>query len=104
MNVSHPAILSCRLHAARRLKWVTGRRCGRASEEEITQRRLSRQTTFILGNLKAALSEEPGPGAERKLSDDEEALLVATACLSPRHAVPVGRLAAGRFAGQVDRA
>jgi transposase len=42
---------------------------------------------FVLGNLKAALSEEPRPGAERKLSDKEEALLVATACSSP----PAGR-------------
>jgi len=33
------------------------------------------------------LSEEPRPGAERKLSVKEEALLVATACASP----PVGR-------------
>ena len=35
---------------------------------------------FVLGNLEAALSEEPRPGAERKLSGKEEALLVATAC------------------------
>jgi len=42
---------------------------------------------FVLGNLQAALSEEPRPGAERKLSGKEEALLVATACSSP----PAGR-------------
>ena len=42
---------------------------------------------FVLGNLEAALSEEPRPGAERKLSGKEEALLVATACSSP----PEGR-------------
>ena len=42
---------------------------------------------FVLGNLAAALSEEPRPGASRKLSGKEEALLVATACSSP----PVGR-------------
>ena len=42
---------------------------------------------FVPGNLEAALSEEPRPGAERKLSDKEEALLVATACSSP----PAGR-------------
>src|SRR4029077_8841835 len=42
---------------------------------------------FVLGNLKAALSEEPRPGAERKLTGKEEALLVATACSSP----PAGR-------------
>jgi transposase len=39
---------------------------------------------FVLGNLEAALSEEPRRGAERKFS---EALLVATACSSP----PAGR-------------
>ncbi len=42
---------------------------------------------FVLGNLEAALSEEPRPGADRKLSGKEEALLVATACSSP----PEGR-------------
>ena len=42
---------------------------------------------FVLGNLEAALSEEPRPGASRKLSGKEEALLVATACSSP----PAGR-------------
>ncbi len=42
---------------------------------------------FVEGNLAAALSEEPRPGAERKLTDKEEALLVATACSSP----PAGR-------------
>src|SRR6516225_9781087 len=38
---------------------------------------------FVLGNLEAALREEPRPGARRKLSGKEEALLVATACSSP---------------------
>ena len=42
---------------------------------------------FVLGNLEAALSEEPRPGADRKLSGKEEALLVATACSDP----PEGR-------------
>src|SRR5260370_9816251 len=42
---------------------------------------------FVLGNLEAALSEEPRPGASRKLSGKEEALLVATACSNP----PAGR-------------
>jgi transposase len=42
---------------------------------------------FLLGNLEAALSEEPRPGAGRKLSGKEEALLVATACSNP----PAGR-------------
>jgi len=35
---------------------------------------------FVEGNLERALSEDPRPGAERKLSGKEEALLVATAC------------------------
>jgi len=38
---------------------------------------------FVLGNLEAALSEMPRPGARRKLSGKEEALLVATACSRP---------------------
>ncbi len=42
---------------------------------------------FVEGNLKAALSEEPRPGAARKLSGKETALLVATACSNP----PQGR-------------
>src|SRR3977135_1372875 len=42
---------------------------------------------FVLGNLEAALSEEPRPGGARKLSGKEEALLVATACAKP----PAGR-------------
>src|SRR5919197_3949104 len=35
---------------------------------------------FVEGNLERALSEAPRPGAERKLTGKEEALLVATAC------------------------
>jgi transposase len=42
---------------------------------------------FVEGNLERALSEEPRPGADRKLTGKEEALLVATACSSP----PAGR-------------
>src|ERR1700680_1150895 len=42
---------------------------------------------FVEGNLERALSEEQRPGAERKLTGKEEALLVATACASP----PEGR-------------
>jgi transposase len=42
---------------------------------------------FVEGNLEKALREEPRPGAARKLTDKEEALLVATACSSP----PAGR-------------
>ena len=42
---------------------------------------------FVEGNLEAALTEEPRPGAARKLSGQETALLVATACADP----PEGR-------------
>ncbi len=42
---------------------------------------------FVEGNLERALSEEPRPGAARKLSGPEEALLIATACAKP----PAGR-------------
>jgi len=42
---------------------------------------------FVEGNLEHALSEVQRPGAQRKLSGREEALLVATACSNP----PQGR-------------
>jgi transposase len=42
---------------------------------------------FVEGNLEMALSEEARPGAARKLSGKETALLVATACSNP----PEGR-------------
>jgi transposase len=42
---------------------------------------------FVEVNLERALSEEQRPGADRKLTGKEEALLVATACASP----PAGR-------------
>jgi transposase len=42
---------------------------------------------FVEGNLDKALHEEPRPGAARKLTGQEEALLVATACSRP----PEGR-------------
>lgn len=42
---------------------------------------------FVEGNLDFALSEEARPGAARKLTGREEALLVATACSNP----PAGR-------------
>jgi transposase len=90
------ALLSGGKHAARKLKRVQillAADAG-ASDEEIarsvgvggsTVYRTKRR--FVLGNLEAALSEEPRPGASRKLSGKEEALLVATACSSP----PAGR-------------
>jgi transposase len=45
------------------------------------------QQRFVEGNLPWALNEQPRPGAARKLSGKEEALLVATACA----AAPKGR-------------
>jgi transposase len=90
------ALLSGGKHAVRKVKRAqillaadTG-----ASDEEIatslgvggsTVYRTKRR--FVLGNLELALREEARPGAERKLSGKEEALLVATACSSP----PEGR-------------
>ena len=90
------ALLSGGKHAVRKLKRAqillaaaTG-----AGDEEIarsvgvggsTVYRTKRR--FVLGNLAAALSEDPRPGASRKLSGKEEALLVATACSNP----PAGR-------------
>jgi transposase len=90
------ALLSGGKHAARKLKRAqillaadTG-----ASDEEIargvgvggsTVYRTKRR--FVIGNLEAALSEQPRPGVRRKLSGKEEALLVATACSKP----PAGR-------------
>jgi transposase len=90
------ALLSGGKHAARKLKraQILLAADAGASDEEIarsvgvggsTVYRTKRR--FVLGNLEAALSEEPRPGANRKLSSKEEALLVATACSSP----PAGR-------------
>jgi len=42
---------------------------------------------FVEGNLEAALSEQPRAGADRKLTANQEALLIATACSNP----PTGR-------------
>src|SRR6202012_1169985 len=42
---------------------------------------------FVEGNLKFALTDEARPGAARKLTGKEEALLIATACARP----PEGR-------------
>jgi len=90
------ALLSGGKHAARKLKraQILLAADAGASDDEIarsvgvggsTVYRTKRR--FVLGNLEAALSEEPRPGAERKLTGKEEALLVATACSSP----PKGR-------------
>jgi len=90
------ALLSGGKHAVRKVKRaqiLLAAEAG-ANDEEIAIRigvggstvyRTKRR--FVLGNLELALREEPRPGAERKLSGKEEALLVATACSSP----PEGR-------------
>jgi hypothetical protein len=44
---------------------------------------LQDQTPLCGGEPGGALSEEPRPGVERKLSGKEEALLVAIACSTP---------------------
>ena len=90
------ALLSGGKHAARKLKraQILLAADAGASDDDIatgvgvggsTVYRIKRR--FVLGNLEAALREEPRPGASRKLSGKEEALLVATACSSP----PAGR-------------
>src|ERR1700726_2189345 len=90
------ALLSGGKHAARKLKraQILLAADAGAGDEDIaisvavggsTVYRTKRR--FVEGNLDLALSEEPRPGAERKLSSKEEALLVATACSGP----PEGR-------------
>jgi transposase len=90
------ALLGGGKHAARKLKraQILLAADAGASDEEIavsvgvggsTVYRTKRR--FVGGNLERALSEEPRPGAERKLTGKEEALLVATACSNP----PAGR-------------
>jgi hypothetical protein len=99
------ALLSGGKHAARKLKraQILLAADAGAGDEEIargvgvggsTVYRTKRR--FVLGNLEAALREEPRPGATRKLSGKEEALLAATACFQaargsrPLDAGPVG--------------
>ena len=89
-------MLSAGKHVARRLtraQILLAADAG-AGDEEIaraisvggsTVYRTKRQ--FVEVGLEAALCEEPRPGAERKLSGKEEALLIATACSKP----PAGR-------------
>jgi transposase len=90
------ALLSGGKHAARKLKRaqiLLAADAGASDEDIATGVRVGGSTVywtkrrFVLGNLEAALSEEPRPGASRKLSGKEEALLVATACSKP----PQGR-------------
>src|SRR6476659_4947535 len=83
-------------HAARKLKRaqiLLAADAGSCDAEIVRTVRVSLSTVgrtkrrFVEGNLERALSEEPRPGAERKLTGKEEALLVATACARP----PAGR-------------
>jgi transposase len=90
------ALLSGGKHAVRKLKraQILLAADAGASDEDIaisvavggsTVYRTKRR--FVEDSLEAALSEERRPGAERKLTGKEEALLVATACSNP----PEGR-------------
>src|SRR5438445_6795544 len=83
------AILSGGKHAARKLKRaqiLLAAHAGASGDDIATSVAVGGSTVyrtkqrFVLGNLEAALSEQPRPGAGRKLSGKEEALLVATAC------------------------
>src|SRR5215470_18478096 len=90
------ALLSGGKHAARKLKRaqiLLAADSGVSDEVIATSLAIAGSTIyrtkrrFVEGNLEAALSEEPRPGAARKLTGKEEALLVATACSQP----PEGR-------------
>ena len=90
------ALLSGGRHAVRKVKRaqiLLAADAGASDEEIATSLGVGGSTVyrtkrrFVLGNLELALREEPRPGAERKLSGKEEALLVVTACSSP----PEGR-------------
>src|SRR5260370_31765320 len=86
------ALLSGGKHAVRKLKraQILLAADGGASDEAIvasvavgdsTVYRTKRR--FVGGNLAAAPSGEPRPGARRQLTGKAEALLVATACSQP---------------------
>ena len=90
------ALLSKGKHAARKLKRaqiLLAADAGASDDDIATSVGVGGSTVyrtkqrFVLGNLRAALSEVSRPGASRKLSGKEEALLVATACSKP----PQGR-------------
>lgn len=90
------ALLSGGRHAARKLKRaqiLLAADAGASDEQIAATVRVSGSTIyrtkrrFVEASLEGALSEEPRPGALRKLSGKEEALLVATACSGP----PPGR-------------
>ena len=90
------ALLSRGKHSVRKLKRaqiLLAADAGTRDEDIVTSVSVGGSTVyrtkrrFVIGNLEQALSEEPRPGADRKLSGKEEALLVATACSNP----PEGR-------------
>jgi len=90
------ALLSSGKHAARKLKRaqiLLAADAGASDETIASTVRVSGSTVyrtkrrFVEGNLELALKEEPRPGAARKLTGRERALLVATACSNP----PEGR-------------
>ena len=90
------ALLAGGKHAARKLKraQILLAADGGVGDDEIARSIVASGSTvyrtkrrFVLGNLEAALSEEPRPGVQRKLTGKQEALLVATACSKP----PAGR-------------
>lgn len=88
------ALLSGGRHAVRKLKRAQILMAADAgiADEDIASSVLVGGSTvyrtkrrFVEGNLEFALSEEARPGAARKLSGKEAALLVATACSNPPH-------------------
>src|SRR3954467_11216379 len=90
------AMLSGGKHAARKLKRaqiLLAADAGVADETLAIRPHLGVSTVcrvkrrFVEGGVERALDEEPRPGAARKLTGKEEALLVATACARP----PEGR-------------
>jgi transposase len=90
------ALVSGGKNAARKLKRaqiLLAADAGVSDDDIVASVRVSGSTVyrtkqrFVLGNLEAALCEEPRPGASRKFTGKEEALLVATACSKP----PEGR-------------
>lgn len=88
------ALLSGGRHAVRKLKRaqiLMAADAGIADEDIASSVSVGGSTVyrtkrrFVEGNLEFALSEEARPGAARKLSGKEAALLVATACSNPPH-------------------
>src|SRR3954447_13744013 len=94
-RVELEALLRGGRHAARKLKRaqiLLAADAGMPDDAIAQSLRVGGSTVYrtkrrcVEGNLEKALTEEPRPGAKRKLTGHEEALLVATACSRP----PVG--------------